>query len=130
MFKKIVPIISEQYENCATPEEDFEAFDLSEYELIAINDYEVFINGSIKALKDIKGTLPTHIFAERFERSQWIVMYYDTKRPSLCKSLKDPVEIWYESVKDLKSCPLKPGVSSFVIVDGNSIFGFSGRMEI
>jgi hypothetical protein len=130
LFRKIVPIISEEYENCARPEEDYGAIDFSSYELIALNDYEVFVNGSVKMLKDIKGILPIHIFAERFERGQWVVMYYDTKRPNFCKSLKDPVEIWYEAAKDLKGCPLKPGVRSFVKNGENSVSEFLGRMEI
>jgi hypothetical protein len=110
LFRKVVPILSEEYENCATPEEDYGVADFSEYELIAVNDYEVFINGSVKILRDIESPLPVHVFAERFERGQWIVMYYDTKRADFCKSMKDSSEIWYDIMKDMKGCPLKAGV--------------------
>jgi hypothetical protein len=110
LFRKVVPILSEEYENCASPEEDYRLTDFSEYELIAVNDYEVFINGSVKVLKDIDGPVPLHVYAERFERGQWNVMYYDTKRTDFCKSMKDPTEVWYDIMKDKKGCPLKAGV--------------------
>lgn len=114
LFRKIVPIISEKFENCAEPAFDYRVVDTSNYELIAVNDLEVYINGSIKILKDVVGPTPFHIFAERFERGQWVVMYYDTKRADFCRAMKNPTEIWYEKLKDLQGCPLKPGVSRLI----------------
>lgn len=108
--RKIVPIIMEEFENCADPDEDYKLADFSNYELIAINDYEVFINGSIKLLRDLVSPMPVHIFAERYERGEWCVMYYDTKRSDFCSAMKNPSEIWYDKMKDLKGCPLTAGV--------------------
>lgn len=115
---KIVPIIGEEVENCASPEEDVKLFDLSEYELIALSDYEVFLNGSIKILKNVESPVPLRIYAERFDRNQWNVMYYDTKRLDFCTSLRNPTEIWYQKLKNQKGCPLKPGVKK----DGDVYF--------
>lgn len=131
LFGKIIPIIDENYENCASPDEDYKGFDFDDYDLIALNDYDVFLNGTVKILKPVVSQIPAHITAERFERGKWIVTYLDTKRPDICASLKNPMEVWYDKFKSKKGCPLSAGVrknKSFIFLMKN--FGNLGRMEV
>jgi hypothetical protein len=111
LISKFIPIIDERVENCAKPGKDAKAWDLSNYELIAESDEDIFINGSMKVLREINEGLPVHIYAERFERDQWHVMYFNQKRPDFCASLKNPSEVWYNKLKNKKGCPLNIGVS-------------------
>jgi hypothetical protein len=110
MFSKYGIIMDEKVENCASPDEDGNIFDLSNFEFIAESDMDVFINGSMKILRKIEDKADYRIYAERFERGEWLTTAVNMKRESFCKSFRDPTEIWYSKTKRLKGCPLDIGV--------------------
>jgi hypothetical protein len=113
ILRKIVPIIDEKFENCATAEEDAEALDRSNIEIIAESDTEVYINGSLKFLRQVGQLLPFRMYAEKLQRDgQWLVESFNIKRPDFCDALHNPTEVWYAKSKKYK-CPLKAGVRSF-----------------
>ena len=47
-LRKIAVVAYETIENCASPDEDAKAFDLSNFEIIAESDMDVFLNGTKK----------------------------------------------------------------------------------
>jgi hypothetical protein len=110
IFSKYGIVMDEKIENCASPEEDAKVLDLSNFEFIAETDMDVFINGSIKIMRKIEDKVDHRIYAEKFERGQWLMSAVNIKRESFCKSFRDPAEIWYSKTKRLKGCPLEIGV--------------------
>lgn len=110
LFRKIVPLIDDKMENCASSEEDAEVWDTSELDVIAESDTEVYFNGSAKFLKKVGEKLPLRCFAEKLQRDgKWAIEAIDLKRPDFCASLHDPKEIWFAKTDKYK-CPLEPGV--------------------
>ena len=103
-------IVDEKIENCAPPDQDAKAFDLSKYEFIAVTDYEGYVNGSVKFLRKIDGKIPFHVYTEKFDRGQWHMSVYNAVREDFCSSWHDPKEAWYTKMKRHKGCPLEIGV--------------------
>ena len=110
LFRKFGIIVDEKIENCAPPDQDAKLFDFSNFELIAVTDYETLINGSIKFLKKLDGKIPFHAYSEKFDRGQWHVSVYDARREDCCFSWHDSKEAWYAKLKRHKGCPLEVGV--------------------
>jgi hypothetical protein len=108
--RKFAVVVDENIENCAPPEKDAKAIDISKFEFIALTDLDVFINGSIKFLKPMEGLNPLHVYLEKFHRNKWFPEVFNAKRPDFCMSFKRPSEAWYAKTKRLKGCPLKAGV--------------------
>lgn len=104
-------VVDERTENCAKPEEDAHAFNRSSFELIALSDMDVFMNGTIKITKKFRSPIPFHVYAEKFERSEWHLAALDTRRADFCTSMQNPTEVWYLKFQRLKGCPLNVGVS-------------------
>ena len=101
--------MDEKIENCAPPDQDAKALDTSNFELIAVTDYESYINGSIKFLKKLDGKIPFHAYTEKFDRGQWHMSVYNARR-DFCSSWHDPKEVWYAKMERHKGCPLEVGV--------------------
>lgn len=128
ILRKFVSVFDKRIENCAKPEEDAKALDVSNFEFIAESDEDVFINGSIKILRDFKNPVPVHFYAERFDRDQWIVTYFDQKRPDFCAAFKDPKEVWYTKFQKQKGCPLKAEVTKWLVF--NWLQSFQGFFRL
>jgi hypothetical protein len=105
-------VMSETVDNCAPPDEDAKAIDMSDYELISVSDTDVRINGSIKYLRDFANA-SLHLYTEKFIRGRWHKEIYEIRRASFCESIHNPNEVWYMKAKRLKGCPLGPGVRIF-----------------
>lgn len=110
VFRKFGMIVDEKVENCATPENDAKAFDLKNFELIALSDFDVFINGTIEMTRKFVSPIPFRVYAEKFDRNQWNLAVFNANRPDFCKSFHDPAELWYSKFKKFKGCPLNVGV--------------------
>jgi hypothetical protein len=94
---------------CSPPENDAKAIDLSDFELIALDDTDVRMNGTWKFLRDMSNA-SLHIKNEKFIRNQWHNEVYDANRKSFCKSIHDPNEAWFGKSKKFSGCPLGRGV--------------------
>lgn len=106
---KILPLIDETFENCASPEEDARALDFSNFEIVAETDTNVYTNGTVKVLIDFGKKLPFRVYAEKLQRDgKWMIDSLDIKRSDFCASLYDPAEFWYWKTKGFRC--LKPGV--------------------
>ena len=114
LLRKFGIIIDEKIENCALPDQDAKVLDMSNVEFIAVTDYEGYVNGSIKFLKKVYGKIPFLAYTEKFDRGQWHVSVYDTRREDFCSSWHDPKEVWYAKMKRLKGCPLEVGVNKTI----------------
>lgn len=108
--RKFAMSVDERIENCADPKFDAKALDLSELELIAESDFEVFINGTAKFTREHRSSIPFQILAERFDRNQWHLSVMNTKRDDFCKSIHNLAELWGAKMMKFKGCPLKVGV--------------------
>jgi hypothetical protein len=109
-FRKFAIQVDERIENCAPKDQDAKAFDLSEFEIVALSDLDVFINGTMKIIRRIESPVQLQIYAERFYRGQWNSEVVNMKRPDFCTALHDPKETWYMKLNRLKECPLDVGV--------------------
>lgn len=107
--RKFAVVAHETIENCASPDNDAKAFDLSNFEIIAESDMDVFLNGTVKFGRKFNSPVPTHIFAEKFDRGRWNIEVLNAKRPDFCKAMHGPTESWYYKLLRLK-CPLLEGV--------------------
>lgn len=104
-------IIDEKIETCVVSKEAAGVMDVSQMELVAETDTKLVLNGTITFLKAVQSPWPTHSFAEKYERGKWNLFAYDKKLPDFCALIHRPNEIWYYYTKQLKGCPLQPGVS-------------------
>ena len=111
LFRNFAIIVDEKIENCAPLGQDAKVFDMSNLEIIAVSDYEAYINGSVKFLKKVDGKIPFNIYNEKFDRGQWHISVFNARRSSFCKAWHDPKEIWYTKMKRLKGCSLQIGVN-------------------
>lgn len=109
--RKFALMVDEKIENCAPAKTDAKAFDYKRLELIALGDYNVYLNGTIKIRKDVKSPVPFHVYAERFDRNQWHMSIVNSRRSDFCTAIHDPDEIWYNKTKRFEECPIKAGVS-------------------
>jgi hypothetical protein len=105
-------IVDERTENCAKPEEDAKAFNRSNFELIALSDMDVRLNGTVRMTRKFVSPIPFHVYAERFDRNQWHLAAFNARRADFCSSMHSPTEIWYAKLRRLKGCTLNVGVSS------------------
>ncbi|XP_016984379.1 LOW QUALITY PROTEIN: uncharacterized protein LOC108048331 [Drosophila rhopaloa] len=71
-------------------------------------------NGDIKVLVAVpSGPIAMQVDVFRWQRSQWLPTPLSLKRDSLCKSLRNPVEIWFPIFRQVPRaeliCPPKKG---------------------
>jgi hypothetical protein len=109
---KIVPFITEGYEMCAEPNERAEKLDYSGLEIIAESDEDVFLNGNLTVLKEIKSPWKALFFLERFHRGKWNMEMIKKSVPDFCATIQSPKEAWYfiTSKFEHKNCPFPAGV--------------------
>jgi hypothetical protein len=50
--------MDEKIENCSPEEDDAKAFDLSDLEIIAVTDMDVYVNGSLKIARKFESPIP------------------------------------------------------------------------
>ena len=111
IFGKMEIIIDERIENCTKPGDEGGAFDISNIELIAETDTEVFANGTLRFIKNLGAPWYVNAFTEKFHRGQWNLFALDKKIPDFCAVMHSSTEMWYKYFKDFKGCPLNFGVS-------------------
>lgn len=114
---KVLIIIYEDYERCVEPEEEAGKLDFSDLHIIALSDTKVYLNGSVKFLKDINAPWRIFAFGERFIRNKWLMDSIHRKVSDLCQSIQSPLEPWYfiTSKFEHKNCPFPAGVISSII---------------
>lgn len=112
---KIVPYITEGYEMCAEPDMRASKLDYSGLEIIAESDDEVYLNGNITVLKEIKSPWKALFFLERFHRGKWNMEMIKKSVPDFCATIQSKKEAWYfiTSKFEHKNCPFPAGVSRF-----------------
>lgn len=115
---KIIPIIREGFELCAEPENRAGKLDYSNLEIIAESDEDVFLNGSILFLKEIKAPWKALFFLEKFHRDKWNMEMIKKSVPDFCATIQKPSEPWYfiTSKFEHKDCPFPAGVRKFVLI--------------
>lgn len=105
---EVVPY--EKIERCPVKGDRIELADYSKFELVVESDYDFFINGTIKFLKEIKRPLKTFVVSERWHRDQWVTGI-ELKLDDICEAFENPSHMAHQFLKDQKNCPLSPGVS-------------------
>ncbi|CAO1312731.1 unnamed protein product [Diamesa serratosioi] len=106
---KIVLIVDENYELCQ--DGDPAVFDVSKLIVTQHNDTYTYVEGTIKALQNIKSPAVVAAFAERQIKGKWERSMIDRKVPDFCSLIQNPAEVWYFVTKNLniKECPFKAG---------------------
>lgn len=103
--------IDEAIEVCVKPADAANRIDISQLELIATSDTEMVINGSVNILKHVEAPWKAYVFTEKFDRGHWNLYAYERRIDDFCSNIHKQTETWYQYTKDLKGCPLEPGVS-------------------
>lgn len=113
---KVVPVISEQYETCVSPENSAGKYDTSGVELIALSDTDLFVNGSLKILKEVKSPFSGKVFAERFDRGAWSLELFNRNYNDFCTTFVNPLEPSYvfTSKMEPKACPFPANVRLYM----------------
>lgn len=91
---RIVPIVDEKFDVCTPPNESAEKLDYSGMELIAEDDYNVYLNGTLRVLNDMNGPIKTIFYTEKFDRGQWHKFGLLKKMDDWCPKMMDPLESW------------------------------------
>lgn len=124
---KVVPVISEQYETCVSPENSAGKYDTSGVELIALTDTDLFVNGSLKILKEVKSPFSGKVFAERFDRGAWSLELFNRNYNDFCTTFINPLEPSYvfTSKMEPKACPFPANVRLYLTyLTENFLFSF------
>lgn len=85
--------------------------DFSKIELIPVNDTHTFINGVIKFPKGAKEPWKVHIYAEIYERSEWLKQAVNHHADNVCSTMFNPLYPSYPWTKTFPGCPLAENVS-------------------
>ena len=52
-----------------------------------------------------------HVQTEHYERGQWLVQAYSKTFKDFCPEMKNPLQVWYYLMKDVKGCIVPKGVT-------------------
>lgn len=122
---RIMMFPDEKFEDCGIDKSD--TVDFSEVYYEYVNDTEIFLNGKfykqinritknlptgkIKITRPIESPWKTHMYVEKFDRGKWNIALLDRKIADFCKSIQNPVELWYRFTSKLQhnSCPFHVG---------------------
>lgn len=98
--------------NCADENEKAGIYDVSGLEIVAVDDFNCFLNGSWKFNKDVEAPWENIGFTERFERGKLDLYAFSRRVPDLCSTLHSHAEPWYNIHKNVQpeGCPIKAGV--------------------
>lgn len=111
---KIVPMAhDEKFENCAKPEEEANVYSVRDLEIVFESDTEIFMNGTVRFLKDIESPWMERHFLEQFDRGQWHVGIMNTPLKDWCPRISNPLEPWHKQIQHVQPCPISAGVSKF-----------------
>ena len=101
----------EGIENC--PEfADIDAgyFGIENLEIIVESDTEVFLNGSVIIMKELRAPWNVEYYAEELRQNKWTRSPIQKKFNDFCGSFHNPTDIWYMLLKDFPGCDFKAGV--------------------
>ena len=101
---------------------DFETFDYSDFHIIPENDTHTFINGSLKALLDIKTPWYIHVHTEHYERGKWLLQAFTRTYKDFCPEFKNPLQVWYYITKNYEGCVIPKGVILLILNFNNESF--------
>jgi len=106
---KVIVVLKEQFERCNNDKGEYMNHD--NFEIIAINDTLVILNGTVTFMKDMVGPIKASAFAERYERGQWTMSAIQRKVKDFCVEADNRWEPWYEIFKDrdARNCPYPAG---------------------
>jgi hypothetical protein len=108
---KILVFPDEKIEKCQEfLDKDAGHFNYDSFEIITVSDTEIFLNGSIKIIKELKAPWVSEIYAEQFVRNSCIQTPLQRKFNDICPHLHNPLEIWYKLMKNVQGCDYKEGV--------------------
>jgi hypothetical protein len=109
---KVIPIISEDYEDCSTDEKYFSP----DIEMIMINDTLTIVNGTVTTVREFVDGVKAGGYCEQFVRGQWVVSPLARRIEDFCATINNPSEPWYELMKhrDHETCPLSVGSKMYV----------------
>lgn len=89
--------------------------DLSDLEIIPVNDSLTVLNGGIGFLKNIPSPIRVTIRTERFDRGQWVPGEYNRFIKDFCQVLHNTDEAWTKITSKFKNqnCEFKAGVTIY-----------------
>lgn len=127
---KVVLLPDDRIEYCS--EDKSGHFNYDNLHIEIVSDTEIFLNGSVQFLKEVKSPFIVKTYAEQYVRQKWVVAMFDRKIPDFCSSMKNPAEFWYNILKEQPGCPIQEGVSKkqLIIEKVNIHMLQTGRMEI
>ncbi|XP_070501614.1 uncharacterized protein [Chironomus tepperi] len=82
--------------------------DTSDMEIHIENDTHAYFNGQLKFNDNIK-SLPTHLYAEHYDRGQWITQVFDRTYDDMCLTAHDKSQPFYPNLNSFPECPLESG---------------------
>lgn len=108
---KILILPEELIEKCPENEDNNAAhFGVDSLEIVVESDTEIFLNGSVKILREVKTPWVAEYFAEQYVRDQWVRSPIQRKFDDLCLFIHSPTELWFRITQSVPNCPFKAGV--------------------
>lgn len=110
---KIFPFIHEDFESCVEPEDDGGYFDYSNFQLVATSDTEIYANGSVEFVKEVKSPWKANFYNEKYDKGSWYRTGPTKRIDDFCHTIQSPLEVWYPVTRlfNHKNCPFPAGVS-------------------
>jgi hypothetical protein len=109
---KVLILPEELVEKCPeNADNDAGYFGVDAIDIVVESDTDIFLNGSVKILKELKSPWLAEYYAEQFYRDTWVRSPIQRKFDDLCLSFHSPKEIWYKILKDVPECPFEADVN-------------------
>lgn len=113
---KVQILPEEGVEKCSeNVENEAGYFSVDNLEVLVESDTDIFLNGSVKIMKELKSPWLSEYYAEQFYRDQWVRSPIQRKFDDLCQVFHSPTEMWYPILKDVPGCPFAEGVSNILL---------------
>lgn len=78
-------------------------------DVIAESEYDMYLNGSLTFLADIKAPWRIEAYGKKLEQGEWY-RKIERKVDDFCFSKNNPADIFHPLFRKFKDCPLKKGV--------------------
>lgn len=79
-------------------------------EFIMDDNDVLYMNGTYYFHREIK-KWPMKFYTMRLVEGNWVSAPFQRKVDDFCKSIHNPIEVWYFIFKQFRGCPIKKGVT-------------------
>jgi hypothetical protein len=102
-------VFDENTYDCSTDKSEKKVFDV-DLDIIAETEYDMFLNGTMTFLVDVKPPWRVETYGKKLEQGEWFKKLERSVR-DFCFSKNNPTDVFYPFFGNKKNCPISKRVS-------------------